>query len=262
MTFTIATPTQAARLTIPLMKTRKPPSPTTQSLLTMKKSATPLSTARKTFDSTVAEMHLSSINQNLIVNQILNNTHLVLMTQINNYIMLTYQTLCKYKQTKSNNKLKHIHFIPIIFVKLVIPEGKKNRQSKTRLVKALYDSGASESILAKGKADKLPVKNTKQEQQWSTADGVLTTNTKTSTSFSFPELHANKLINQSQHVVNINIDRCNMIIGRDLIISLGIDINDADINILWGDAGTYISQQTMYFCYCNTTHLSTLKPIE
>ena len=57
------------------------------------------------------------------------------------------------KQTKSNKKLKHVHFSPIIFVKLVIPAGKKDRQSKTRLVKALVDSGASESIPSKAKVE-------------------------------------------------------------------------------------------------------------
>ena len=62
------------------------------------------------------------------------------------------------KTTKSKKKLKHKHFSPIIFAKLVIPAGKKGRQSKTCLVKALVYSGASESILAKSKADNLPVK--------------------------------------------------------------------------------------------------------
>ena len=66
------------------------------------------------------------------------------------------------KQTKYKMKLKHKHFSPIIFVKLVITAGKKCRQSKTCLVKALVTSGASESILAKYKADKLPVKKTKK----------------------------------------------------------------------------------------------------
>ena len=65
-------------------------------------------------------------------------------------------------QTKSKKKLKHEHFCSIIFVKLVIPVGKKGRQSKTRLVKALVDSGASESILANAKADNLPVKKIKK----------------------------------------------------------------------------------------------------
>ena len=139
-------------------------------------------------------------------------------------------------QTKSKKKLKHTHLGSIIFVKLVIPAGKKDIHSKTRLIKSLVDSGASESILAKTKVDKLPVKNTKNERQRSMATGVLTTNTKTATTFSFPELHANRLINQSPHVVDLNIDRYDMIIGRDLIRSLGIDIHGADMTIHWDDA--------------------------
>ena len=51
------------------------------------------------------------------------------------------------KQTKSKKKLKHVHFSPITFVKLVIAAGKMDRQSKTWLDKALVESGASESIL-------------------------------------------------------------------------------------------------------------------
>ena len=70
------------------------------------------------------------------------------------------------KQTKSKNKLKHVHFSPIIFVKLVIPAVKKDIQSNTRLVKSLVDSGASDYILTKAKSDKLPVKNTKVNSRW------------------------------------------------------------------------------------------------
>ena len=70
----------------------------------------------------------------------------------------------------------------------------------------------------------------------STAAGVLTTNTKTATSFSFPELHANKLINQSLHVVDLNIYRYYMIIGCDLVRSLGIYIHGSDMTIHWDDA--------------------------
>ena len=101
---------------------------------------------------------------------------------------------------------------------------------------ALVDSGYSESIITKAKSDKLLFKKTKQERQWSTADGVLTTSIKTATSFSFPELHANKIINQSLHVVDLNIDRYDMIIGCDLSISLGIEIHGSDMTIHWVDA--------------------------
>ena len=79
----------------------------------------------------------------------------------------------------------------------------------------------------------MPVKNTKQEQHWSTAAGFLTTNTKTATSFSFPDLHANKRINQSLHIVDLNIDRYDVIIGRDLIRSIGIYIHGTYMTIHW-----------------------------
>ena len=35
----------------------------------------------------------------------------------------------KDKQMKSNKNMKHVHFSPIIFVKLAIPAGKRDRQS-------------------------------------------------------------------------------------------------------------------------------------
>ena len=47
---------------------------------------------------------------------------------------------------------------------MVIPEGKKDIKSKTRLVKALVESGSSDYIITKAKAEKLPFKNTKKEQ--------------------------------------------------------------------------------------------------
>ena len=62
---------------------------------------------------------------------------------------------------------------------------------------------------------------------------VKSTNTKRATSLSLPELHANKIINQSLHVFDLNIDRYDIIIGHDLIRSLGIDIHSSDMTIHW-----------------------------
>ena len=45
---------------------------------------------------------------------------------------------------------------------------------------------------------------------------------KIATSLRFPELHANKSINKSIHVVDLNIERYDMIVGRELIRSLGL----------------------------------------
>ena len=136
----------------------------------------------------------------LIINKLNNSTSNIREHQLSSnnldkalhdaHLLNTLQNPSKMvNQTKFKKKQKHIYFSPIIFVKLVIPSGKKDKQSKTRLVKALVDSEASEYMLAKSKSYKLTVKKTKKERQWSTAAGVLTTNTKIATSFSCPELH-------------------------------------------------------------------------
>ena len=102
----------------------------------MKKLATAPSTASKTIETTVAEMDLSSINKN-------NNSkskikdHRLSCNNLDKalhdaHILNTLRKPSKNdKERKSNKKLKYVHFSPIVFFKLVIPEGKKDRQSKT-----------------------------------------------------------------------------------------------------------------------------------
>ena len=129
------------------------------------------------------------------------------------------------------------HFSPILFVKLQIPHGKKGRSTKTRMVKALIDSGASETIIELRAAKNLALKTKSTNQKWQTAAGTLNTTKKTNkTKFSFPELHANKQIQKSMHVVEKGILRYDMIIGRDLITELGIDTKGSDLSICWDDA--------------------------
>ena len=78
MTHRIVTHPQAVRLKIPVVKTRKPPLPTTQSRLMMKKAATALLISRKIIGTTVSEMDLSSINFKKL-NQRSKKTHSVLI---------------------------------------------------------------------------------------------------------------------------------------------------------------------------------------
>jgi hypothetical protein len=96
-------------------------------------------------------------------------------------------------ETPKPKRAKMKHFSPILFVKLRVPHGKKGCATKTRMVKALVDSGASESIIKLKAGKNLPLKTKASSQKWQTAAGNLQTTKKTNrTSFSFPELHANK----------------------------------------------------------------------
>ena len=140
-------------------------------------------------------------------------------------------------ESPPTKKLKTKHYSPILFVKIRVPSGKKNRSYKTRFVKALIDSGASESILTQSAARNLIMKKNCATQKWQTAAGKLSTSVKTNkTVFTFPELHANKVLNKSLHVVDKGLIRYDMIIGRDIISELGIDVKGSDLSISWSDA--------------------------
>ena len=116
-------------------------------------------------------------------------------------------------------------------------KGKKKNRKSTKVVKALVDSGASESILVRAAAKGLPLRETKEAEQWSTAAGRLDTTCKTKkVEFSLPELHANRTIKKSFHIVDLDLKRYDMIIGQDLITSLGLDIKCSDQSIKWDDA--------------------------
>jgi hypothetical protein len=54
--------------------------------------------------------------------------------------------------------------------------------------------------------------------------------------FSLTELQANRKIEKSFHVVDIGLKNYDMIIGRNLITSLQLDIKGSDLSIKWDDA--------------------------
>ena len=84
-------------------------------------------------------------------------------------------------------KIKTKHFSPILFVKLQIDSGKKGRSTKTCRVKALIDSGTSETIIARHATKNSVLKKHASTQKWETAAGKMSTNKKTNkTKFSFP----------------------------------------------------------------------------
>jgi predicted aspartyl protease len=138
-------------------------------------------------------------------------------------------------QTIKKSKTKNLS--PILFVKIIRPTGKKDRQLKTKLFKALVDTGASESIISKKAAKGLPLSDKTETKQWSTAAGTLTTSARTKRlEFNLPELQASRMIDKSFHVVELNIKNYDMIIGRDLITSLQLDVKGSNLSIQWDDA--------------------------
>ncbi len=139
---------------------------------------------------------------------------------------------------RKRRKLQSIS--PILFVSFPIQRNKsnkKNRKQKHRILKALVDSGASSSLIVKKHTNGMPVKAEKEANQWNTAAGVLKSSAKTkSLEFSLPELQSTRKIRKSFHVVDMEVNHYDMIIGRDLMTSIGLDVRGSDQSIQWDDA--------------------------
>ncbi len=65
-------------------------------------------------------------------------------------------------RTTKKTKLKKLS--PILFMKIELPSGKKKNRTRTRLLKALVDTGASESIIVLSKAKHLPLTEVKKQK--------------------------------------------------------------------------------------------------
>jgi hypothetical protein len=98
------------------------------------------------------------------------------------------------------------------------------------MVKALLDSGSSGTLLTKKFTDKL--KKKKVPQGWSTPGGQLNTNQMVKTQLTIPELQDDKLIEWSMYVTE-DLGNYDMIIGRDMLQFLGINIQFSTQEVVW-----------------------------
>jgi len=122
---------------------------------------------------------------------------------------------------------------PIVFVKF----NKRNPDGKPKMVmlRALLDSGGSGTLVVQKYAEKLkPAKNA-TKTQWKTPNGNFATSKQVRAMFCMPELHSNKFIEWNVHVTK-DLGAYDMIIGRDVLQNLGIDLRFSDSTVEWDGA--------------------------
>ena len=126
-------------------------------------------------------------------------------------------------------KQKSLDLKPIAFVLLATREKGK---PKPILVKALLDSGASGTLIAQKHVTKLNTKSYASKTTWSTPAGSVNTTAEVDVHFSLSELHDNRGIKWKAHVAD-SLGAYDMIIGRDLLTDLNIDLLFSEQVIQW-----------------------------
>ena len=148
----------------------------------------------------------------------------------------SYQTevhsLASLIQSRQPKRQKSEDLRPMAFVRFNTSLGKP----KPVTLRALLDSGASETIVNQQFAKKLRIKKSQSSSTvWSTPGGDMHTNQKVKAQFTIPELHDDRLIEWNMHVTN-SIGAYDMIIGRDILEFLKIDIRFSDSKVSWEGA--------------------------
>ena len=122
----------------------------------------------------------------------------------------------------------------------------KNRDGTVVPMRALLDTGTTATIIlrefvGKGRART----NTKKRTKWKTLGGTFTTNYESLLDFKFPEISTNKVVTWQAHVDDKTSSKeaaYDMIMGMDLMTSIGITVDCEQKCIRWG--GTEIPLKT------------------
>ena len=143
--------------------------------------------------------------------------------------MFSIADLVRGHKRKPSKRQKTEDLKPIVFVRFNTRLGK----AKPVTLRALLDSGGSGSLVDEKFAKQLRLKKLqKSETVWTTPAGALQTTHKCNAQFTIPELHDNKLIGWDLHVTK-NLGAYDMILGRDVLSDLGIDLRFSSMTIEW-----------------------------
>ena len=132
----------------------------------------------------------------------------------------------------NSHKRQCIHKLaPIVFARV-------NTHAKIatpKTVKVLLDSGGSTTLIASRYTENLETVKLNNPTAFSTIAGTATTDSKVKLQFSLPEFHDDRIIEWNAHVAK-QLGNYDMIIGRDLLEELGIDISFNRMECEWDES--------------------------
>ena len=135
---------------------------------------------------------------------------------------------------KKKAKITHLSSISVGYM----ASRKGSRKAKHwKRIKILFDSGCGATLINKSFLSKLKTKKVAQTK-WTTKAGEFKTSRKCNVSFTLPAFHANREIHWNCFVDESSPNSClyDMIVGRDLMHTIGFDILFSKSEMTWDNA--------------------------
>ena len=136
------------------------------------------------------------------------------------------------KSSVDTNKKRH----PTPTTLVNVRKGKKGQAIQWNGLYVLFDSGASDSFVREKYVKHLKHKFTKKVTDYEVAGGKFTTKKEVKVRFSLPEFCDSKIITGRFKIDSDSTDKglgYDMIVGRDLLFKLGVELNFKDEVISW-----------------------------
>ena len=134
--------------------------------------------------------------------------------------------------SSKSNKVKNLTPVSLFSVR----KGKKREKKGVKItgLKVLFDSGSSHSMATQRCAKQSNTKILKSKTDFSVAGGSFSTDGEAVINFSLTEFSESKVINWKFHIARDSKELgYDMVIGRDLLMALGINLRFKDLSIEW-----------------------------
>jgi hypothetical protein len=163
-----------------------------------------------------------------------NNTRLIINSEKYFNYFENYSFTADLRRPKKRAKVEHLSLVTIGY--LNSRKGSEKLRDSKRM-KILLDSGCGGTLINHHLIKKLKT-TTEKKTKWKTKTGNFKTNKKCKVTFTLPALFENKEIDWNCYVDDSSPDTClyDLIIGRDLMFELGIDICFSTAEIKWENA--------------------------
>lgn len=153
------------------------------------------------------------------------------------YYVATTHDLLRSKKRLKQTDLNSITYGLLLKKKVKINPDRPNKQKYSN-IKILWDSGCAATIINSYAVDKLKQYKDKNKTKWKTKVGTFVTKRLCDIEFQMPAFHDNRVVKWTAHVHETDKDHStyDLIIGRDMLSKLGMDILFSKAMLCWDGA--------------------------